>query len=143
MVSTRIPSRLVVVIVAAVSWFAVGCSESNTVTGPRAMATPIPATATPIPTPTPIPGAVLKGHLTAARPSGLVPVNLAKVSVRQGSRIFEATSNPDGFYVVFGLEAGVASVTAFGLAPGGYYSVWGAATITLQKGSNELNMQLR
>jgi len=124
MVATRIPSRLVVVIVAAVSWFAVGCSKSNTVTGPMATAT------------------VLQGHLTASRPSGLVPVNLATVSVQQGSRILETTSGTSGFYAVVGPEVGVASVTATGTAPGGYYEVKGTATITLHLGFNDLDILL-
>jgi hypothetical protein len=144
MVSTRIPSRLVVVIVAAVSWFAVGCPSNNTVIGPMATATPIPATATPIPTPTPTPtptSATLQGHLTANRPGGLVPVQYGTVSVQQGSRILEATAGvTDGFYVVSGLEAGVASVTATGSID--VVPFKGTATITLQLGLNELDMLL-
>ena len=133
MVSTRIPSRLVVVIVAAVSWFAVGCSKSNTVTGPMATATPIPRDRN-ANSDTDSERSVARSPHGWTAPSGVVPVNGATVSVQQGSRISHTTSNPDGFYVVFGLEAGVASVTATGTLGGGPTPVMGTATITLQIG---------
>ena len=143
MVSTRIPSRLVVVIVAAVSWFAVGCSKSNTVTGPMATATPIPATVTPSPTPTPILPANVHGFVTGKDSSGRT-VGIASVLVTIQGHVNLSAVPSSGEYEIDNLSSGAAHVTVQeGFCPNccvchAPYS----ADITLSPGLNQYDIYL-
>ncbi len=137
MVSTRIPSRLVVVIVAAVSWFVVGCSKSNTVTGLMATATPIPAT----PTPTQL--ANVHGFVRGKDSSGIT-VGIASVMVTIQGHINLSAVPSSGEYEIDNLSSGVALVTVQeGFCPNccvchAPYS----AQITLSPGLNQYDIDL-
>lgn len=148
MVSSGITGRLVVVTVAAVSWFAVGCPSNNTVTGPMATATPFPATVTPIPTPTPtpIPLASVHGFVTGKDIAGnTVGIRGAVVTIQNlSSAPTSSAQTSSGEYEIDNLSPGFAFVTVQeGFCPNccvchAHYRT----SITLSPGLNQYDINL-
>jgi hypothetical protein len=121
-----------ILIAVGLGLFAVGCKNSNTLTGLVA-------------TPTPVPSASLHGRVLGQYPrgGGIQPYSGAQISLAQGSKMFNATAASDGTYEITGLQAGAAIVIAIqAWTPDCQHVLWssGDLSITLVPGANPLDI---
>jgi hypothetical protein len=84
---------------AVLIWTSVGCGRSSNPTSPSALPTPTRPTSS------------LSGLVFAETPSGLVPVDGARVRLEIGSFRLDTTTDQNGLYTLSGLYDGNSSIT--------------------------------